>query len=115
MDEDSVSAASGATANTDLPTAGPRVLETLIPALYAAPMNYHAYIVRDPAICGGVPVVRGTRIPVRTILSSLEAGDTFEAITRDFPSVSPEALRAIVAYAAASAREDLPVLPAAAA
>jgi uncharacterized protein (DUF433 family) len=43
-------------------------------------------------------------------LSSLEAGDSFEVIMRDFPSVSAEALRAIVAYAAASAREDLPVL-----
>ena len=78
-------------------------------------MTYHAYIVRDPAVCGGVPVVRGTRVPVRTILSSLEAGDSFEVIMRDFPSVSTEALRAIVAYAAASAREDLPVLQTAAA
>jgi len=73
-------------------------------------MTYQAYIARDPAICGGVPIVRGTRVPVRTILSSLEAGDSFEVIMRDFPSVSNEALRAIVAYAAASAREDLPVL-----
>lgn len=73
-------------------------------------MTYQAFIVRDPAICGGAPVVRGTRIPVRTILSSLEGGDSFEVIMRDFPSVSEEALRAIVAYAAASAREDLPVL-----
>jgi uncharacterized protein (DUF433 family) len=78
-------------------------------------MTYQGYIVRDPAICGGVPVIRGTRVPVRTILSSLEAGDSFEAILRDFPSVSNEALRAIVAYAAASAREDLPVLQTAAA
>lgn len=78
-------------------------------------MTYQGYIVRDPAICGGVPVIRGTRVPVRTILRSLEAGDSFEAILRDFPSVSNEALRAIVAYAAASAREDLPVLQTAAA
>jgi uncharacterized protein (DUF433 family) len=48
-------------------------------------------------------------------LSSLEAGDSFEVIMRDFPSVSTEALRAIVAYAAASAREDLPVWQTAAA
>jgi uncharacterized protein (DUF433 family) len=73
-------------------------------------MTYQAYIVRDPTVCGGMPIVRGTRVPVRTILSSLEAGDSFEVIMRDFPSVSAEALRAIVAYAAASAREDLPVL-----
>lgn len=78
-------------------------------------MTYQAYIVRDPTIFGGVPVVRGTRVTVRTILSSLEAGDSFEVIMRDFPSVSAEALRAIVAYATASAREDLPVWQTAAA
>ena len=78
-------------------------------------MTYQAYIVRDPTVCGGVPIVRGTRVPVRTSLSSLEAGDSFEVIMRDFPSVSTEALRAIVAYAAASAREDLPVWQTAAA
>jgi len=65
-------------------------------------------MVTDPAICGGTPVIKGTRVPVRTILASLEAGDSFEAILQDFPGVSMEALRAIIAFAAASAREDLP-------
>jgi uncharacterized protein (DUF433 family) len=71
-------------------------------------MPYRDYMVTDPAICGGTPVIKGTRVPVRTILASLEAGDSFEAILQDFPGVSMEALRAIIAFAAASAREDLP-------
>ena len=29
-------------------------------------MNYQLYIIRDPAICGGEPVVKGTRVTVRT-------------------------------------------------
>lgn len=71
-------------------------------------MPYKDYIVSNPAICGGTPVIKGTRVPVRTILASLEAGDSLEEIMKDFPGVSMEALRAVIAFAAASAREDLP-------
>lgn len=31
-------------------------------------MNYQVFIVRDPAICGGEPVIRGTRVTVRTVI-----------------------------------------------
>ena len=71
-------------------------------------MPFRDYLVTDPAICGGILVIKGTRVPVRTILASLEAGDSFEAIMKDFPGVSMEALRAVISFAAASAREDLP-------
>ena len=37
-------------------------------------MNYRPYIARDPAICGGEPVVKGTRVTVRTVLASLAEG-----------------------------------------
>ena len=33
------------------------------------PMNYRAYIARDPSICGDEPVVSGTRITVRTVIA----------------------------------------------
>lgn len=33
-------------------------------------MNFKPYVTRDPAICGGEPVVTGTRVTVRTILAS---------------------------------------------
>ncbi len=74
-------------------------------------MNYLDYIVRDPRICGGQPVVKGTRVTVRTILASLAEGATIEEILRDFPTLSEEAVRAVIAFAAASAEEDLPVTP----
>jgi uncharacterized protein (DUF433 family) len=71
-------------------------------------MDYSQYIVRDPHICGGAPVVRGTRVTLRTLLASLAEGATPEEIRRDFPTVTADAMRAVIAFAAASAEEDLP-------
>ena len=75
-------------------------------------MNYDAFITRDPAICGGQPVIRGTRVLLRTVLASLAEGDTVEQILRSFPTLTEDAVRAVIAFAAASAEEDLPVSPA---
>lgn len=74
-------------------------------------MNYRQYIVRDPAICGGEPVVKGTRVTVRTVLASLAEGTTVAEIVKDFPTLDDESVRAVIAFAAASAEEDLPILP----
>lgn len=71
-------------------------------------MDYARHIVRDPAICGGQPVIRGTRVPLRTILASLAEGDSAEQIREAFPTVTDEAIRAVIAFAAASAEEDIP-------
>ena len=75
-------------------------------------IDYHAYIVRDAKISGGEPVVKGTRVTVRTVLASLAEGMSVEEIVADFPTLSEEAVRAIIVFAAASAGEDLPVPPA---
>jgi len=64
---------------------------------------------RNPKICGGQPVFRGTRVPLRTVLASLAEGDSFEQILASFPTLTQENLRAAVAFAASSAQEDLPV------
>jgi len=72
-------------------------------------MDYQQYIVRDPKVCGGEPVIKGTRVTVRTILASLAEGAKIEEILEDFPTLTEEAVRAVIAFAAASAEEDLPV------
>lgn len=72
-------------------------------------VDYQQYIVRDPQICGGEPVVKGTRVTVRTILASLAEGDTAHELLQDFPTLKEEDIRAVVAFAAASAEEDLPL------
>lgn len=42
----------------------------------------------DPEIMGGTPVFVGTRVPVKTLLDHLEAGDSLDVFLTDFPSVS---------------------------
>lgn len=42
----------------------------------------------DPNILGGTPVFVGTRVPVRTLLDYLEAGDSLHDFLEDFPSVT---------------------------
>lgn len=72
-------------------------------------MNYLAHFERNPGICAGQWVVKGTRVPVRTLLASLAEGASLEDILADFPTVGREDLRAVIAFAAASVEEDLPM------
>ena len=72
-------------------------------------MDYDQFIVRDAATCGGEPIVKGPRVTVRTILASLAEGTSIEQILKDFPTLTKEGVRAVIAFAAASAEEDLPV------
>ena len=72
-------------------------------------MKHEDRIVRDTKICGGEPVFRGTRVTLRTVLASLAAGDSVEEILAAFPVLKPEDVQAAIAFAAASAEEDLPV------
>lgn len=72
-------------------------------------MNFKPYITRDPSICGGEPVITGTRITVRTILASLAEGVDTDELLLDFPTLNRDAVRAVVAFAAVSAEEGLPL------
>ena len=71
--------------------------------------RYNDRIVRNPKICGGQPVFKGTRVILRTVLASLADGDSIGEILEAFPTLKPEDVRAAIAFAAASAEEDLPV------
>ncbi len=44
----------------------------------------------DPHILGGTPVFVGTRVPMKTLLDYLEAGDSLAVFLDHFPSVSHE-------------------------
>lgn len=72
-------------------------------------MKFEDAFERNPKVCGGQPVFRGTRVLLRTVLASLAEGDSFEEILNAFPTLTLEQLRASVAFAASSAQEDLPV------
>lgn len=71
-------------------------------------MDYTSHITRDPKICGGEPVIRGTRVTLRTVLASIAEGATVREMVADFPSLSESDVWAVIAFAAASAEEDLP-------
>jgi uncharacterized protein (DUF433 family) len=72
-------------------------------------MDYSAHFVRDPGICAGETIIKGTRVPLRTVLASLAEGASIDEIVADFPSLRQQDVRAVIAFAAASAEEDLPV------
>ena len=73
------------------------------------PKRYEDRIVRDKGTCGGEPIFKGTRVTLRTVLASLATGDSAAEILSDFPSLTGEDVQAAIAFAAASAEEDLPV------
>lgn len=51
---------------------------------------------RDPEVMHGVPVFRGTRVPVQTLFEYLEHGESLEDFLTGFPSVSRDlAIRAL--------------------
>lgn len=77
----------------------------------ASNRDFGTLIVRDPQICGGESVIRGTRVPVRTILASLAEGAWIDEILADFPTVTEAQVRELIAFAAASAEEDIPIPP----
>jgi uncharacterized protein (DUF433 family) len=54
-------------------------------------MNAVASVIqRDPDILGGTPIVTGTRVPIRTLLDYLAAGDSLAEFLDHFPTVSRE-------------------------
>jgi uncharacterized protein (DUF433 family) len=62
-------------------------------------MNWRDYIHADPAILCGKPVVKGTRISVELILEYLAEGASIEELLQAYPHLTPEAVRAAIAFA----------------
>ncbi len=70
--------------------------------------DWHAYIHCDPRILAGKPVVRGTRLSVEFVLGLFAAGWTEEMVRESYPRLTPEAIRAVFAYAADFVAENAP-------
>jgi len=64
----------------------------------------------DPKICHGKPCIKGTRIPIFVILDALAAGMTYEEISKDYPPVTSDDIKAALQYAALLANEEEVVL-----
>jgi uncharacterized protein (DUF433 family) len=64
-------------------------------------------IVVDPGVCGGKPCIRGTRIYIAIVLDGLAEGLTPEQIIDHYPQLTPDDIRAALAYAAELSRETV--------
>ncbi|RKU39645.1 hypothetical protein C6496_00630 [Candidatus Poribacteria bacterium] len=53
-------------------------------------MKPEQVINQDPEIHGGTPVFTGTRVPVKTLIDHLKAGESLDYFLEGFPSVSRE-------------------------
>ncbi len=67
-------------------------------------MNFDDYITITPGVRSGKPCIKGTRITVYDILEYLAGGMTEAELVTDFPSLRPEHIRAVLAFAAARER-----------
>ncbi len=63
-------------------------------------MDWQPYIHNDPNILVGKAVVRGTRLAVDFLLGLYAAGWSEAQILENYPTLTPEALRAVHAFAA---------------
>ena len=63
-------------------------------------MTWHDHISVDPNVCHGQACITGTRVMVTVILDSLAAGLTVDEIVQSYPSVSADAVKATLHYAA---------------
>jgi uncharacterized protein (DUF433 family) len=72
-------------------------------------MNFPRITVR-PDQMGGVPCIRGLRIPVATVVGMIADGMTEDEILGAYPDLEREDLRGALRYAAEAVRErELPL------
>ncbi len=74
-----------------------RVFETAEP---------ESFVVSDPEVMGGLPVIRGTRIPVHLVADMIAQGATEEEILAGYPTLTAEDLARAVCYAATHPLEE---------
>ena len=64
----------------------------------------------EPDKMGGVPCIRGLRIPVSTVVGMVAEGMSVEEILADYPDLEADDVRQALQYAAEAVRErELPL------
>jgi len=66
----------------------------------------NGYIIVDPNVCSGKPVIKGTRIMVKNILGMVAGGYTVVRILEAYPELTREMVQAALEYAAAVIDEE---------
>jgi len=62
-------------------------------------------ITTDPKILGGKPCVRGLRLSVQRVLEVLSDNPSWEELQLDYPELTRDDIREVLAFAAASLNE----------
>ncbi len=70
-------------------------------------MNWKERVTVDPLVCHGKACVKGTRIMVSVILDNLADDVGEKEILESYPSLTPDDIKAAIAYAAELSRERL--------
>lgn len=63
----------------------------------------------DHRIMGGVPCIRGTRVPVATVVGMVAEGMTTAEILADYPQLSADDVQEALRYATAVDERELPL------
>ena len=65
------------------------------------PQNMHKedFVTIDPEIMHGIPVFKGTRVPLETLFDYLATGESLNEFLDDFPSVKREQAEMAIEYA----------------
>ena len=61
-------------------------------------MNKHDFITMDADIMHGVPVFKGTRVPIETLFDYLETGGSIDEFMDDFPTVPKPFIKMALEY-----------------
>jgi uncharacterized protein (DUF433 family) len=64
-------------------------------------------ITSNPAILGGKPIIRGTRISIEFILDLLASGATGDLVIKQYPQLTISDVQQALQYAAASVRSEV--------
>jgi uncharacterized protein (DUF433 family) len=75
-------------------------MTTMVKVMEREPVELtaHPYIVRVKGVCGGRPVIKGSRISVRHIAQLYKAGDSVEEILQAHPHLNPAAVYDAISY-----------------
>jgi uncharacterized protein (DUF433 family) len=58
----------------------------------------HSHVAEYPGVCGGYPVIRETRIPVRLVVQYSRDGATFDEFAEMWPTVTAAQIRGALDY-----------------
>lgn len=70
-------------------------------------MNWRDYIISDPTIMFGKPVIKGARIPVDLILEKLGNGETIAQLLESYPRATETGLYACLLFASETVKNEV--------